>query len=156
MLIPRMGVRDPAISRAARSIVPSPPNTNKRSTSRESEAASGQSTASRSAMRAVLASAYSRRPDARTSRAARATIEAEESLPELPSSPTFLILSGVFFNQGQEFFVARRPQQRGLSETFPTKRVLRGHELFECPENPLVNGRIFDDAGSAVRFLFAG
>ena len=45
MLMPSIGVREPAISRATRSIVPSPPKTSSRSTSRASAAASGQTVA---------------------------------------------------------------------------------------------------------------
>jgi len=58
MLTPRMGVREPAISRARRSMVPSPPNTTSKSTWRVRAAASAQTTAFKRARRAVAASLY--------------------------------------------------------------------------------------------------
>ena len=50
------GVREPAISRATRSIVPSPPKTNNSSTLRARVAVSGKTLAGNSASFAVMAS----------------------------------------------------------------------------------------------------
>src|SRR5450432_2640969 len=121
MLIPSSGVCEPAISRAARSNVPSPPKTSNKSASRASASASGQTVPRKCASRAVAASVKISWPVARISRAALATACAQEAFPELPSRPTRLILSASFFNQHQEFFVARRAEQGGFHHAVPAQ-----------------------------------
>ena len=129
MLMPRIGVREPAISRATRNMVPSPPKTSSKSTWRVSVGASGQTIAFKLASWAVALSLYSFRPATEMRRAARLTALAQETFPELPITPTRLILSAQLFNQYQEFFVDGRPQQRGFREAPPFEARLSGDEI---------------------------
>src|SRR5436190_11039643 len=155
MLIPRIGVREPAISRATRSIVPSPPKTSSRSTLRQSVAASGSTQTSSFAIAAVAASAHSSRPAARMSRAALEITEAPEVFSEFPNSPTFAILSASFFNQCQEFFVAGRPKERRFGYTCPPQPVLAGDKSLQFRQHARVDAGILNHPAAAVRFLFA-
>ena len=112
MLMPRIGVAEPAMSRAARSMVPSPPKTRSKSDSRASVAVSPSTTALR--------------PARRMSCAALRRISAQAAFSEFPISPMRLILSAYFFNQHQKFLVARRAEQRRFRHTAPVQTVLRG------------------------------
>jgi len=88
ILMPSMGVREPAISRATRSMVPSPPKTRRRSTARARAAASGQTVDLKFARREVARSLKILRPAAWRSLAALVTALAQETLAEFPMIPT--------------------------------------------------------------------
>src|SRR5207249_2458316 len=79
-----------------------------------------------------------------------------ETFPEFASSPTLRILSATLFNQNQKFFVARRPQQRRLSDATPFHASDFRNELFQLFQHTRVNGWVSDHALAAVSFFFAG
>ena len=112
MLTPSSGVLTPAISRATRSIVPSPPNTMSKSTERASATGSTHVLPLILASCAVTGSVKSLRPVALMSLAARSTERPQVALSGFPMSPTRWIVSAVFFNQYKKFFVACRSEQR--------------------------------------------
>ena len=156
MLTPKMGVREPAISRARRSIVPSPPNTTSKSTWRVRVTASAQTTAFKRATRAVAASLYILRPAAAIKRAARFTASALETFSEFPISPTRLILSARAFNQHQEFFITGGAQHRGFGDAEPPQAPASGDEQVQLAQHALVNCRIANHARTPVSFGLAG
>src|SRR5471030_1249243 len=132
MLMPRIGVGDPAMSRAARSIVPSPPKTRSKSDSRASVAMSP--------------STMALRPALWMSRAALRIISAQEDFSEFPMRPMRFILSACFFNQHQKFFVARRSEQRRFRDAAPSQIFFRGDKYFQFFQHALMHGGIRDDA----------
>src|ERR1035441_10548533 len=156
MLMPKMGVREPAISRATRSIVPSPPNTTSKSTWRARVAASAQTTAFKRASRIVAGSLYILRPAATIRLAARLTATAPETFSEFPISPTRLILSARALNQHQEFFVASGAKHRGFGDAQPPQVAAGGDELVQLAQHALVNCRIADYARTPVSLGLAG
>src|SRR5882724_4435249 len=141
MLMPRMGVGEPAMSRAARSIVPSPPKTRSKSDSRASVAMSPSTTA----LRPVLW----------MSRAALRMIAAHEALSEFPMRPMRFILSACFFNQHQKFFVSRRAEQRRFRHAAPVQIILSGDKCFQFLQHALMHGGIRDHAPAFVRLGLA-
>src|SRR5882757_3000887 len=141
ILTPSIGVGEPAMSRATPSIVPSPPKTSSRSTSRASDAASPSTKALRPALW--------------MSRTALRIVAAQAALSEFPMRPMRLILSACFFNQHQKFFVARRADERRFRHTAPGQFRLRGDEHFQFLQHAFVDGRIADDAAALVHFRFA-
>src|ERR1035437_358145 len=155
MLMPRMGVAESLTSRATRSIVPSPPNTSSKSTSRLSAAMSGQTAALMPASCAVAGSLKTFRPAARISRAAFCTVRAKETFSEFPTSPMRLILSASFFNQCQKFFVACRAEQRRFRDAAPAQPCLLRHKFFQLAQHALMHRRIGDDARALVRLGLA-
>src|SRR5512140_1437005 len=151
-----MGVCEPAISRDTRKIVPSPPNTSRRSTLRAIAAASGHVTGFSPVHSAVVTSANTLRPARATIRAASLTMEAQAAFSELPISPTRLILSASSFKQSQKFLIARRPQHRRFREPAPRDARQRFDKFLRFPQHPLVNRRIPYDTGPSIGLSLAG
>src|SRR2546426_468660 len=135
--MPMTGVREPAVSRATRNIVPSPPKTISKSTSRVSAPALGQVGALSPASAAVAASVITLRPAARIREAAWRPSGRLETLSELASSPTRLICSASFFKQRQKFPVARRSEQGRLSHSAPMQTRDGADELLEFAQHAL-------------------
>src|SRR5438552_9462796 len=156
ILMPRIGVREPAISRATRSIVPSPPKTSSKSTWRARVAALGQTTALRRASWVVTGSLKRRRPAAVMRRAALLTTEAQETFSEFPISPTCSMLSANLFNQNKKFLIPGRACNRRLGDVAPAKAGLVSHEFFQLAQNALVDDRVPDDACATIHLGFAG
>src|SRR5436190_5658957 len=150
------GVREPAVSRATRNIVPSPPKTIIKSTFRASVVGSVQTGTLSPARAAVAASVNTARRLAPIKDAARRTSGRLEILSELAMSPTRWICSASFFNQRQKFLVSRRPQQRGLGNSTPTQVRQRAREIFDLAKHTLVNRRVGYDARAFVYLGFAG
>src|SRR5437899_332985 len=131
MLIPSMGVWEPATARATRSNVPSPPKTSSRSTCAARAVASAHTGPRRRARRAVSPLLRTLRPVAAIRRDALLTAEAQEDFSEFPISPMRLILSDDLFNQHQKFFVSCRAEKGRLSESKPLHYFLAGDETFQ-------------------------
>src|SRR5437867_2175878 len=154
--MPRMGVLDPAASRATRNIVPSPPKTRIRSAWRDNLRASALRTGFNPARSAVGLSLRTRRPASAIRAAAFWTAGRQSNLSALAMSPTRLILSDGFFKQRQKFLVARRAEQRRFHHAQPTELSAGGDECFQLEQDALMNPRVGDDSGAFVRFLPAG
>src|SRR5436853_5429885 len=136
-------------------MVPSPPKTRRRSTLLASAAVSASEWHLRAASCAVAASQKSFRPLRWISLAALWTSVRLETFPEFASSPTLRILSATLFNQYQEFFVPRRPQQRRLDNAAPGHSSDFRYELFQLFQHARVNRRIGDHALATVSLFFA-
>jgi hypothetical protein len=89
------------------------------------------------------------------SRAAAAISLRDETFSELPMRPTRLIFWASFFNQSQEFFVARRSQQRRFRHAAPRQLRLLRHEIFDFTQHPRMDGGVGDDAAAFVGLGFA-
>src|SRR5712691_664463 len=154
--MPSSGVRDPAISRATRSIVPSPPKTMSRSTARVRAAASAHVSMSKPANLAVAASARVFRWRDWMKAAAWRTRLRAAALSALAISPMRRICSASLFNQNQEFLVAGRSQQGRFDEALPLQPRLRRDKLFQLAQDPLMDRRVGNHARAFVRFGLAG
>ena len=111
MLMPSIGVVEPAMSRAACSMVPSPPNTSSKSTSRGERGGVGQTCVQiRPAGRFGVAENLAARALDQGARPCGAVGAA--GLVQIADEADALILSASFFNQHQKFFVAGRAEQR--------------------------------------------
>src|SRR5712692_2352821 len=154
--MPSSGAPDPAISRATRSIVPSPPKTMSRSTARVRAAASAQVSTSKPANLAVAASARVLRFREWIKAAAWRTRPRAAALSALAISPMRRICSASLFNQNQEFLVAGRTQQRRIDEALPLQLWLRSDKLFQLAHDPLMDRRVGNHARAFVGFGLAG
>src|SRR5206468_9067049 len=140
--MPTIGVFEPAISRATRNIVPSPPNT----ISKSVDAASFARSFSRTAVR----------PDFSISPMASRTNSCDVSFSGFATSPTRAIVSANFFKQHQKFFVPGRPEQRRFGDGHPAQRQLCGDKLLQLSQYSFVHRRIGDHTRALVRLGFAG
>src|SRR5262245_57720619 len=117
--MPTMGVGEPAVSRATRRNVPSPPKTMSRSTWRVSAAALGQGGNRNPARRAVAASASTERPVALMRDAALRTSLRLDGLSALATSPMRRIDLASLFKQHEEFLVPRWTEQGRFGDASP-------------------------------------
>src|SRR5258708_25493318 len=70
--------------------------------------------------------------------------------------PTRSIFSIEFFNQNQEFFIARRSENRRVRDIAPYQLSLSNNELFYLMQYALMDGRILDNALASIGLCFAG
>src|SRR5579862_4656137 len=154
MFTPRIGVRDPAMSRATRSIVPSPPKTRSRSTRRASAAVSALMVPLIPAHCAVTGSVWSFLPAALIKRAASLTTPAQDTFSELPTTPTRLILSPKFFKECQELSIARRSNYRGRGSADPAQFCQGVNKLSQITQYSPVNFRVPNHARAFIGLRF--
>src|SRR5881296_2794164 len=139
--MPSIGVLEPAISRAMRSIVPSPPNTMSRSASLETAAASGYVGTSRPASVAVAMSVKTVRPELRINSAASCTRVRQDGFSEFAISPMRLLPN--LFNQHQKFLIPGRAEQRRFGVANPLDWSFEFLDpLTQFTQHPLMDGRI--------------
>src|ERR1043166_1419536 len=153
--MPRIGVCDPAASRAMRSMVPSPPKTIRRSTSRTRLATSGEAGPLKPASRAVATSQTAWREAAWISAAAFSTRLRHESLAVLATKPIRAIFLASFFNPHQKFLIARRPQQRRFHQPAPAQCALSRDKFLNLAQHPRMDRGVADHARPAVRLRLA-
>src|ERR1035437_4018666 len=150
MLTPSRGVLEPAICRAVRSIVPSPPKTSSKSDSHASSAALARISHFNFASRAVAASQMILRPARWRRRAAARTLAAQADLSALPMRPMRWKWSAFFFNQHQKFFVAGGAEQGRFKHIAPAKASLRGDKFFQLGDHAFMHDGVGDDAAAFV------
>src|SRR4030095_13838710 len=140
----------PAVSLATRRMVPSPPNTMRRSTSRASSDVVRQVDAFNLANSAVVLLLRTVRLAARMRVAACRTRRPTEIFSVLATRPTLRMDSPSFFNQHQEFLVPRWTDNGRLRDALPDPGGFAGDKRGELLEAPLVNGRGGDDPPAPV------
>src|SRR5437016_3714906 len=155
-LMPRIGVGEPATSRATRNIVPSPPNTRIRSACCVNWRAPALPLAFSPARSAVALSERTTRPASTIIEAAFWTAGRQATLSGLAIRPTRLILLASFFKQRQKFLVARRAEQRRFRHAQPAQGSAGGNERRQFAHHALVDRRVGDDTGALVGFDLSG
>src|SRR5687767_1673534 len=120
-------------------MVPSPPKTRIRSTSRERLCTFGETSASNFPSEEVEASVQHCRPARVTSRDACLRSAGVDSFSGLATSPIRLIFSRWLFKQDQKFLVPGRAQNGGLDRATPAKLSAIADKISKLLENPLVN-----------------
>src|SRR5205809_6729694 len=114
--MPRIGVRQPAVSRATRNIVPSPPKTSIKSVFAAKALAFEQTGVFSPTNWAVLGSVRTDRPCASMNLAACRTSMRPQVFSGFAIKPTRFIFLANFFNQNEKLFVSRGAEDMRFGE----------------------------------------